>query len=89
MNTDDIKFKEELKQNVIDALNLKGVSPADIASDAPLFDPEGLDLDSVDALELVVMVESKYGISIDDKDEAKGVFATIDALADYIKVRVK
>ena len=74
----------ELKGRIISALNLQGVQPGDIEADTPLFDPVGLGLDSVDALELVVMIERDYGISVGDKDEAKTVFSTVGALADYI-----
>lgn len=82
-------LKEELKNNIIEALNLQGVQPQDIDDNAKLFDSDGLGLDSVDALELIVMVESKYAVSVDDKDEAKEIFTTLDALADYILLHKK
>ncbi|MBO5255433.1 MAG: acyl carrier protein [Opitutales bacterium] len=75
---------EKLKQSIIQTLNLVGVSPSDIDSDTPLFDADGLGLDSVDALELVVMIEREYNITVDDKDEAKTIFSSLSALADYI-----
>ncbi len=77
----------DLKKNIISALNLQGVNEEDIADDIPLFDADGLGLDSVDALELVVMIERDYSIVIDDKDEAKNIFSTVSALADYILSR--
>ena len=49
-----------------------------------MFSDDGLGFDSVDALELVVMVENSYGVTIGDKDEAKNIFASVSALADYI-----
>lgn len=79
----------DLKTRIIQTLNMQGVEPSDIDAASPLFSDEGLGLDSVDALELVVMVERDYGISIDDKDEAKNVFASVDGLADYILARKK
>ncbi len=77
----------DLKKNIISTLNLQGVSEADIADDILLFDADGLGLDSVDALELVVMIERDYSIVIDDKDEAKTIFSSVEALADYILSR--
>ncbi len=74
----------ELKQNIIKTLNLVGVNPDDIDEYTPLFEADGVGLDSVDALELVVMVERDYKITVDDKDEAKSVFSSVSALADYI-----
>ena len=74
----------QLKENIIKTLNLQGVSVADIDDDVALFDVDGFGLDSVDALELVVMVERDYGITVDDKDEAKTIFSSVAVLADYI-----
>lgn len=81
---DKATLSEELKGKIIEALNLPDLTPDDIASDMPLFEDDGLGLDSVDALELVVMLETQYGISIEDKTEAKSVFASIDVMADFI-----
>ncbi len=77
----------ELKKNIIATLNLQGVAPEDISDSLPLFDADGLGLDSVDALELVVMIERDYSVVIDDKDEAKTIFSSVGALADYIIAR--
>lgn len=79
----------DLKRNIIKSLNLPDVSPEDIGDDLPLFEAEGLGLDSVDALELVVMAERDYGVSIDDKDEAKTIFGSVSSLADYVIARRK
>jgi len=73
-----------LKEKVIAALNLPDVSADDLQSDSPLFGEDGLGLDSVDALELVVMLEKEYEIFIDDKVEVKKVFFSIDSIADFI-----
>ena len=77
----------QLKRNIISALNLPDFGENDIADDTPLFESDGLGLDSVDALELVVMVERDYGITVDDKDEAKTIFSSVNALADFIEQR--
>ena len=77
----------ELKKNIIATLNLQGVAPEDISDTLPLFEADGLGLDSVDALELVVMIERDYSVVIDDKDEAKTIFSSVGALADYIIAR--
>lgn len=74
----------ELQQKIINSLNLAGMAPEEISPDTALFDDDGLGLDSVDALELVVMLEKDYGISIEDKSDAKTAFASLNAMADYI-----
>ena len=78
---------EELKIKVIEALNLEDVTPADITPDEPLFG-EGLGLDSIDALELVVMLEKDYGIVIKDIEVTKQAFASIRALAAFVSERI-
>lgn len=59
------------------------MNPEDIATDASLFG-DGLGLDSIDALELIVLLEKEYGIKIEDPKEGKKIFHSIDTLADYI-----
>ena len=76
-------LKEQLKQQIIEALSLEDLTPADLIDDAPLFG-EGLGLDSIDALELIVLLEKEYGIRLNNSAEGKAVFASIDAMADYI-----
>ena len=73
-----------IKNKLVVALNLQGVSPDDIDADTELFGDDGLGLDSVDALELVVMVEREYGVVVDESDDRKTTFASVSALADYI-----
>ncbi|MBO4772293.1 MAG: acyl carrier protein [Bacteroidales bacterium] len=73
----------ELKQRIIEALNLEEVNPADISADDPLFG-EGLGLDSIDALELIVMMEKYYGIKLQDASESKAIFKSIRTMAEYI-----
>lgn len=74
---------EQLKQQLIDALNLEEMTPADIDSDAPLFG-EGLGLDSIDALEIILILEREYGIKLDDPKTTKAHFASIRVLAEFI-----
>jgi len=74
---------EELCQKIIRALKLEGVSPSDIDPAAPLFGA-GLGLDSIDALELVVMLERDYGIVITDTAVAEAAFASVNAMAKFV-----
>lgn len=82
------KLIEELKVAIVDHLNLEDVNPAEIENDQPLFG-EGLELDSIDALELIVLIESNYGIKITDPEEGKKVFESINSLAQYISDKKK
>lgn len=74
---------EKLKSEIIEVLNLEDLTPADIDADAPLFG-EGLGLDSIDALELIVLLERNYGIKLKDAAEGKEVFKSVSVMADYI-----
>ena len=75
---------EELKSLIIEVLNLEDVTPADIETDAPLFN-EGLGLDSIDALELGLALKKKYGITISaESEDNKKHFASVAALADFV-----
>ncbi|MCD6561390.1 MAG: acyl carrier protein [Deltaproteobacteria bacterium] len=76
-------LKSELKSLLIDTLHLEDIGPDDIQDNAPLFG-EGLGLDSVDALEIVVALERTYGVVIEDEEVGKNAFASIDVLADFI-----
>lgn len=73
----------ELKESIIEALNLEDVKPEDIDADAPLFG-SGLGLDSIDALELIVLMEKKYGIKLKDPQKGKEVFQSVNVMADFI-----
>jgi acyl carrier protein len=75
---------DELKTLLITELNLEDISPDDIDANAPLF-RDGLGLDSIDALELAVVLDKKYGIKIKSSDERnKEIFSSLNALADFI-----
>ena len=73
----------ELKKEIIDVLNLEEMKPEDMDENAPLFG-EGLGLDSIDALELIVLIEKKYGIKLKDPAQGKEIFKSIKVMADYI-----
>lgn len=73
----------KLKVGIIAALNLHDVKPEDIREDEPLFGA-GLGLDSIDALELVVMLERDYGIVIQDQEVARKAFSSVRAMAEFI-----
>lgn len=75
----------KLKEQIIEALNLEGVSPEDIDVKAPLFGDEGLGLDSIDALEIIVLLEKNYGIRLSNAAEGKVIFTSIEHIADYVK----
>lgn len=76
-------LKLELKEKIIDALKLEDLVPADIEDDAPLF-KEGLGLDSIDALELMLLMEKNYGIRLASPAEGKEVFKSVSAMAAYV-----
>ena len=78
-------LKENLKRQIIDQLNLEGVVPADIDDDKPLFHSTGLGLDSIDALELIVMFEHHYGLEVFEPEESKKAFKSISSMAEYIR----
>lgn len=74
---------EELKKEIIEVLNLEEMSPDDIDAEAPLFGT-GLGLDSIDALELIVLMEKKYGIRLADASEGKKIFTSVRTMAEYV-----
>ena len=73
----------ELKEKIIEALNLEEMTPEDIDADEPLFG-EGLGLDSIDALELIVLLEKNYGIKLANPAEGKAIFKNIRTIAEYV-----
>lgn len=74
---------ETLKTQIIERLNLEGMQASDINETEPLFG-DGLGLDSIDALELIVLLEKEHQIKIEDPKEGKKIFHSVDSLADYI-----
>lgn len=75
---------EKIKLELIDVLNLEGMDPAEIDPAAPLFGDEGLGLDSIDALELIVLLERSYGLKLDQPQSAKEIFTSVNSMAAYI-----
>ena len=74
---------DELKEQIIEALNLEDMTAQDINAEAPLFG-EGLGLDSIDALELIVLLEREYGIKLTNPAEGKEIFKSIASIAEYV-----
>ncbi len=77
------KLMYKLKEQVIERLNLKDLKPADIGDDQPLF-VEGLGLDSIDALELIVLLQQEYNIKLSNAEDGPTVFHSIRTIASYI-----
>ena len=73
----------ELKKQIIEVLNLEEMTPENIDTDSPLFG-EGLGLDSIDALELIVLLEKKYGIRLANPAEGKAIFKSVGTIADFV-----
>ncbi len=76
-------LKEKLKVQVIEHLNLDDMKPSDIPNDEPLFG-DGLGLDSIDALEMIVMLEKHYGLKVTNPEDGRRVFYTINSMSEYI-----
>ena len=77
------ELKQELKAKIIEQLNLEDLSVEDINDNDPLFG-DGLGLDSIDALELIVMLDKDYGIKLSDPKEGKAIFESVEVMAKYI-----
>jgi acyl carrier protein len=77
-------LKVTLKTQIIEALNLQGMTPAEIDDNAPLFG-DGLGLDSIDSLEMMVLLERNYGIKIEDAREGRKVLESVNSMAEYIQ----
>lgn len=73
----------QLKNQIIDVLNLEDMTADDIDALAPLFG-EGLGLDSIDALELIVLLEREYGIKLSNPAEGKAIFKSVASIAEYV-----
>jgi acyl carrier protein len=77
-----------LKKQIIEVLNLNHLKPEDIKSDQPLFG-DGLGLDSIDALELIVLLQQQYQIKLADPQEGPKIFQSVNSMAEYILARQK
>lgn len=77
------ELTQTLKEQIIDALNLEEITPEDIDNNEPLFGA-GLGLDSIDALELIVILDRHYGIKLANPAEGKEIFKSVSSIADYV-----
>lgn len=81
-------LKKELKQHIVKYLNLLHVTPEQITDDMPMFG-EGLGLDSIDSIELVVMLEREYGLKIEDPKEGRKILYSINSMVEFIEQQGK
>lgn len=79
-------LKTELKRLIVETLNLHDIEPDSIADDEALFD-SGLGLDSIDALELVLALEKRYGLKITSSEQSRQALATVKTLAEFIETQ--
>ena len=79
-------LQAEIKQAIVRSLRLP-MNPEDIADEAPLFGPDGLGLDSVDVLELVLELERSFGVTIEDQDTGMQALRSVDSIAAFIRQR--
>jgi len=77
-------LKQQVKEQIVKFLNLNTVNPADIKDDEPLFG-EGLGLDSIDSIELIVMLSREYGINIQDPKEGRKILTSVNTMVEYIE----
>lgn len=85
---ENLELREQLKKQIIQFLNLTDLTPADISDNEPLFG-DGLGLDSIDSLELIVLLKKEYGIDIRDPREGRKVLVDVATMADYIQANGK
>ncbi len=81
---DTAELKQQLKKQIVEFLNLTSVNPDDIKDDEPLFG-EGLGLDSIDSIELIVLLGREYGINIKDPKEGRKILTDINSMVAYIE----
>lgn len=82
-----MELKEKLKMMIIEELQLEDITLEEIEDDAPLFGDEGLGLDSLDAVELVVQLQIHFDVEIQNMEEGRPAFQSIDSLAEFIEQR--
>lgn len=82
------KILKQVKEILVNDLKIQGMKPEDISDTEPLFE-EGLGLDSLDAVELVVLVQKYFDVQIADMEEGKKAFASVESLAQYIMAHKK
>ncbi|MEI6852668.1 MAG: phosphopantetheine-binding protein [Bacteroidota bacterium] len=81
--TNDLKL--QLKHMIVETLNLNDVNPADILDDKPLFSGENnITLDSIDGIELIMAIQRKFGVRLDDQNVARNILNTVNSMAEFI-----
>lgn len=75
---------DNLKKEIIEQLNFENLSPEDINEESPLFGPDGLGLDSIDALELILILEKNYGLKLSPEEDGKSVLYSVKSMAEFI-----
>lgn len=80
---------KQLKEHIKEALNLEDLSVEEFDDEAPLFGDDGIGLDSIDALEIIVLLEKNYGIRLANATEGKGVFKNVKTIAEYVQANRK
>ncbi len=83
----ETSLQEQLKKLIIEELNLEDIDASEIKDGDPLFGDEGLGLDSLDAVELVVLIQKHFAVEIKDMEEGREALASISALSDFIETR--
>lgn len=83
------KLIDKLKRELIEELNLEEITPEEIDTEAPLFGDAGLGLDSIDALEIILLLERNYGIKIENPAKGKEIFYSVRTLANFINIHQK
>jgi acyl carrier protein len=84
----DDTLRDQIKAMMVENLMLK-VAKEEIGDDLPLFGPDGLGLDSIDALELVVSLEKHFGVTVPNSETARQALATVNTIADYVTANRK
>ncbi|WPR75899.1 phosphopantetheine-binding protein [Algoriphagus sp. NG3] len=80
-----MSLQEEIKIQLIEQLNLEDLTPGDITDDQPLFGDAGIGLDSIDALEIIVMLDNHFGVVLDSPEQGREVFKSVNSLANFIE----
>jgi acyl carrier protein len=84
LSPDNAALHDELKQLIVETLALEDITPAEIETDAPLF-VEGLGLDSIDSLEIAMVLEERYGVTLDDDPDAnRAIFESVRSLGVFV-----
>ncbi|MEM8960492.1 MAG: phosphopantetheine-binding protein [Acidobacteriota bacterium] len=87
MSQDNSELKAQIKQLIVERLKLDDIEPGDIGDAQPLFGEDGLGLDSIDALELVLGLEQDFGVRVEDEEVGATVLASVDALTQFVTER--